>query len=168
MRDSAQNEDRGRANTDIGDVEINSRRRLFSRDVNYLRDVILVWPFLFSSLLAVSLAFSRRSDSLGFGLKIAASAVVFFLLTKERLLIFFAALGFVAFQGTWYLIAHPWSWPTFVATVLCGGVVWLGDRFWRSPKLAYVLPKAYGAIDMLLSVASICATLAWFYFLKHV
>jgi hypothetical protein len=162
----AKEEDRCKANGEIPEVEVASRR-LFSREPNYLRDLILFWPFLLSSLIAGSALFSPRDRSLGDGLKFAVSAVVFILLAKERLFIFFVALGCVTFQGTWYLIVHPWRWDTFIATLLSGGAVWLAERYWRRPKLAYALPTEYGLIDGLLFVASICGTFVFLYFLKR-
>jgi len=38
--------------------------RLFSRDVNYLRDVALFWPFVISSIVAASAVFSQSDRQL--------------------------------------------------------------------------------------------------------
>ena len=138
--------------------------RLFSRDVNYLRDVILVWPFIISSIAAVSWVFSQSSRQLG--IRCAALAIVALLLAKEKLLVFFGALGFCAIQGAIWLVIRPWSWPMVTVTALTGVPFLLANRYWRKPKLAYQLPKEFGAVDMLLSFASICGTIFLFYLIN--
>jgi hypothetical protein len=136
-------------------------RMLFSRDVNYLRDVTLVWPFIIFSIVAVACTFSPQNRQLG--LRCAALAIAAILLAKERLVLFFGALGFCAIQAAIALVVHPWSWPAFTAGVLTGVPFLLANRYWRKRKFAYQLPREFGAVDMLLSVASICGTIFLFY-----
>src|ERR1700731_861599 len=71
--------------------------RLFSRDLNYLRDVALFWPFVISSIVSVSAAFSQSDRQLA--LRCAALAIGAILLAKERLLLFFVAMALVAIRG---------------------------------------------------------------------
>lgn len=138
-----------------------SSRRLFSRDVNYLRDVILIWPFIIFSIIAAGCAFSPPDRQLG--LRCAAVAIVAILLAKERLVLFLGALGFCAIQLVVALVLHPWKWSVFAFALLTGVPFLLANRYWRNPKLAYQLPSEFGAVDMLLSFASICGTLFLLY-----
>jgi hypothetical protein len=134
---------------------------IFSRNLNYVRDAVFFWPFVIFSIVSVASAFSPPDRSLA--LKCGAVAIVVLLLAKERLLIFFVALGFCAIQGAIWLIIRPWSWPTFLTTVLTGVPFLLANRVWRKPKLSYRLPRELGAVDILLGVASICGTLFVFW-----
>jgi hypothetical protein len=134
-----------------------SSRTLFSRDLNYLRDVALFWPFVISSIVAVSAVFSPSDRQLA--LRCAALAVGAILLAKERLLLFFAAMALVAVRGTVWLVIRPWSWSIFAITALTGIPFLIAKRVWRHPKLVDQLPSEFRLIDALLSVVSVCGTL---------
>lgn len=99
-------------------------------------------------------------------LRCAAVAVAAILSAKEKLLMFFAALGFCAGQSAIALILHPWSWAIFTVGLLTAVPFFLANKYWRKPKLAYRLPDEFGAVDMLLSFASICASLLLVYVLS--
>jgi hypothetical protein len=131
--------------------------RLFSRDLNYLRDVALFWPFVISSIVAASAVFSQSDRQ--FALRCAALAIGAILLAKERLLLFLVAMALVAIRGTVWLVIRPWSWSIFAVTVLAGVPFLIANRFWRNPKWAYQLPSEFRLVDALLSVVSICGTL---------
>lgn len=131
--------------------------RLFSRDPNCLRDVVLFWPFVISSIVAVSAAFSQSDRQLA--LRCAALATGAILLAKERLLLFFLATALVATRGIVWLVIRPWSWSMFAVTALTGVPFLIANRFWRTPKLAYQLPSEIRLVDALLSIISVCGTL---------
>jgi hypothetical protein len=141
-----------------------SSRMLFSRDINYLRDLALFWPFVLCSIFAVASAFSLPDRKLAF--RFAAVALAALVLAKERLVLFFVSLGFIAIQCAINLILHPWSWSVFAAGVLAGGPFLIANRYWRKPKLAYRLPKQFRLVDALWSIASLCGTLILFYFVS--
>jgi hypothetical protein len=132
-------------------------RRLFSRDVNYLRDMALFWPFVLYSIFAVASAFSPGDRHLA--LRCAAVAIIALLLAKEKLLLCFAALGFITIQYAITLLLHPWNWGVFVAGVTAGASFPLAKRYWQRPKLAYRLPSEFRLLDALWSIASICGSL---------
>jgi len=136
-------------------------RRLLSRDINYLRVVILVWPFVLLCIVGVGCVFSPSHRQLG--LRCAALAIGALLLARERLLMIFAGLGFTLIQCAVALVVHPWSWTVFAVGVLTGIPILVADQYWRNPEFSYQLPKEYGAVDMLLSFASICGTLFLFW-----
>jgi hypothetical protein len=153
------------ANADPGERLLDKRKhRLFSRDLNYLRDVALFWPFAIYSILAVGSAFSPGNRDLA--LRCGAVAVTALLLARERLVLFFVALGFIAIRCVITLILHPWSWSAFVAGILTGVPFLLANRYWRNPKLAYEFPKEMRLIDALWSVASIIGSLLLIYIIS--
>jgi hypothetical protein len=79
---------------------------------------------------------------------------------------FLGGLGFCAVQGAIWLAIRPWSWPMFTVTTMTGIPLLLANRYWRKPKLAYELPDEFGAVDMLLTFASISATIFLFYLIR--
>lgn len=137
------------------------KRRLFSRDVNYLRDVALFWPFVLYSIFAVGSAFSPEYRQLA--LRYGVVAIAALLLAKERLLLFLVGLGFIAIRCAITLSLHPWNWSVFTAGILTGVPFLLANRYWRNPKLAYKLPNEFRLVDALWSVASIIGSLALAY-----
>ncbi len=133
------------------------KRKIFSRDVNYLRDLALFWPFVLYSIFAAGSAFSPTHRHLA--LRCAAVAVTALLLARERLLLFIVGLGFIAIQCAITLLLHPWSWGVFIAGILTGVPFVAANRYWRNPKLAYELPNEPRLVDALVSVASIIGAL---------
>jgi hypothetical protein len=140
-----------------------STRTLFSRDINYLRDSALFWPFVLSSIFAVGCAFSPPDRRLA--LRFAAVAIAL-LAAKERLLLFLVDLGFIAIQCAINLALHPWSWGVFAAGVLTASPWLVANRYWRKRKLSYRLPSEFRLVDALCSVASLCGTLVLYYFIS--
>ena len=141
-----------------------NRRALFSRDVNYLRDSALFWPFVLSSIFAVGCAFSPPDRKVGF--RFAAVAIAALLAAKEKLVLFLVSLGFIALQCAINLVLKPWSWAVFAAGVLTAGPFLVANRYWRKPRLAYRLPNEFRLVDALWSVASLCGTLVLYYFIS--
>jgi len=68
-------------------------RQFFSRDVGYLRDMALFWPFVLYSLLGVAAAFSVADKH--FAIRFAAVAIAALVLAKEKLLLFVVGAGFI-------------------------------------------------------------------------
>jgi hypothetical protein len=137
------------------------KRRLFSRNVNYLRDVALFWPFVLYSIFAVGSAFSPTHRHLA--LRCAAVAIAALVLARERLLLFLVGLGFIAIQCAITLVLHGWNWSVFTAGILTAGPFLLANRYWRNPKLAYELPNEFRLVDALWSIASIIGSLLLMY-----
>lgn len=150
-------------NTGTGDVShcVPGGRKLFSRELNYLRDLALFWPFVLYSIFAVGSAFSPAHRHLA--LRCAVVAVAALLLAKERLLLFLVGLGFIAIQCVITLLLHPWSWGVFTAGTLTAVPFLLANRYWLNPKLAYKLPSEFRLVDALWSIASIIGSLALMY-----
>ena len=134
-----------------------NEHRLFSRDINYLRDMALFWPFVLYSIFAVGSAFSPGYRHLA--LRCAVVAVVALLLAKEKLLLFLVGLGFVAMRCAITLVLHRWNWGVFTAGLLAAVPFLFANQHWRKPMLAYKLPNEPRLVDALWSIASIIGSL---------
>jgi hypothetical protein len=132
-------------------------RRLFSRDLNYLRDVALFWPFVLYSIFGVASAFSPGYRH--FAIRCAAVAIAALILAKEKLLLFIVGAGFIGIQCAITLVLHSWNSTVFTAGVLTCGTFLLAGRFWRKRKLTYKLPNEFRLVDALWSIASIIGSL---------
>ncbi len=141
------------------------RRRFFSRDANYLRDVALFWPFAIYSMFAIGCVFPPGDRRLG--LLFGAMAAVALVLAKERLLMFFVAMGFLATQCAIYLLLHRWNWEVGMVGLGTGIPFLLAYRYWRHPRLAYRVPEEFTLLDALWSVASIIAALALLFVVRQ-
>lgn len=140
------------------------KRRLFSREINYLRDLALFWPFVLYTILASGSLFSPGSE--GLAVRCAAIAIVALLLAKEKLVLLLAGLGFIAIRCGINLALHAWSWKIFAAGIVTAVPFLLANRYWRNPKLAYELPDEFRLIDALWSVIAIILSLGLAYFVS--
>jgi hypothetical protein len=137
---------------------------LFSRDVDYLRDVALFWPFVLYSTFGVASAFSLGYRQ--FAIRCAVVAIAALLLAKEKLLLFTVGSGFIAIQCAITLVLHSWNSAVFAAGVLTGGTFFLAGHFWRKRKLTYNLPNEFRLVDALWSIASIVGSLTLMYIIS--
>jgi hypothetical protein len=133
-------------------------REFLSRDINYLRDLGLFWPFALSTTFAVASAFSPGNSQLA--IRFAVVAIVALLLAREKLLLLIAALMYVLIHCAYALVLHPWSWTVFAVGILTGVPLLAANRSWRNPKFSYRMPTEaqFGAVDLLWCAASTCAT----------
>jgi hypothetical protein len=88
------------------------------------------------------------------------------LLAKEKLLLFFAALGFITIQCAIYLALHPWNWRVFAAVLSTAAPFVVANRYWRHRKLGYRLPREFTLVDALWSVGSIIVSLLLVYIVR--
>lgn len=133
------------------------KRTLFSRDLNYLRDMALFWPFVLYSIFGVASAFSPGYRQ--FAIRCAVVAIIALALSKEKLLLFVVGTGFIAIQCAIALILHQWSWAVFTAGIVSVFPALLASRYWRSRKLTYQLPREFRLLDALWSIASLIGSL---------
>jgi len=94
--------------------------------------------------------------------RLVAVAIICLALAKERILLLFAGLGFVAVQCTIGFAIHA-KWMLLIVAAATGAPVLLADRYWRYRKFSYSLPSRFGALDMLLAFTSICAAMGIFW-----
>jgi hypothetical protein len=138
---------------------------LFSRDLNYLRDMVLLWPLMMFLVFAVGCAFSPPDRQLA--VRFAAVVGVIILLARERALLCIVALALIAIQSAITLVLHPWSWAVLAAAVASAAGAALLLRFWwRESGLSYELPDEPQLVDLLVGLASFCLTLLIAYFVS--
>jgi hypothetical protein len=133
-------------------------RTFFSRDLNYLRDMALFWPFVLYSIFGVASAFSPGYRH--FAIRCVAVAMAALILAKERLLLFVVGMGFIAVQCAFTLVLHSWNSAVFIAGVLTGGTFFSAGYVCRKRRLTYKLPNEFRLVDALWSIASIIGSLA--------
>jgi hypothetical protein len=132
-------------------------RMLFSRDLNYLRDMVLLWPLIIFLIFAVGCAFSRPDRPLAY--RFATVVGVAILLARERLLLFIVALMWIAGQSWITMGFHP-SWAVFAAGAVSAAVAALLVRLcWGKAKLSYQVPDEPQLVDLLVGLGSFCLTL---------
>lgn len=137
------------------------KHTLFSRDVNYLRDAALFWPFVLYSIFGAASAFSPGHRH--FAAACAVVVIICLILAKEKLLLFLVGIGFIAIQGAINLILHPWDWGVFIAAILTSSTVLLVLRYFSKRKLSYNLPREFRLLDALWNLASLIGALLLMY-----
>lgn len=94
-----------------------------SRDLNYYRDLALVWPLLIFSIVAISSLLQPESAAHRvYGLKAGVAAIVVILLAKERLILVLVAACYVALRcGIALVFVHDLK--ILIWFLLSGGIV---------------------------------------------
>ena len=134
---------------------------LSSRDLNYYRDLFLLWPFLIFSIVAVSNFFAEHSHSERlYSYQIAACAIGILLLAKERALLLLGSLGYVVPRMGIFLIFHPNRQYLLAFLVLAGLAVQLikslNARKW---KPSYNFPGDMHILDLVVGIAGLVLAL---------
>jgi hypothetical protein len=137
------------------------------RDANWYRDLALFWPFFLFSVVGIALSLAHSSEDRILGLKCAGVAAAVILLAKERVALFFGALGFFALRCFIGLCLHGWNWKVFVLMLATGIPFLIASRHWRDHKLAYDVPDEISFLDMLVSIASLCLTFVVLWKVSH-
>ena len=79
-----------------------------SRDVDYYRDRLLIWPFLLSTIVALATVFGG-SHEYGLAFRFGTVSLLCILLARERILLIVGALGFCAAQSLFsFVVKHDW------------------------------------------------------------
>jgi hypothetical protein len=89
--------------------------------IDHYRNLFLTWPFLLFSIVAISNLFASDSAYRSYGIKSGVCAVVAILLAKERLILFLAALGYVAIRLA-VAVVFIHDWKVVLGFLLSGGV----------------------------------------------
>jgi hypothetical protein len=139
-----------------------------SRDLNYFRDLFLMWPFMVFSVAAISnLSAPTSSAYRVYGFKLAICAVVAILLAKERLLLFLVALLYVAMRlAVAIIFVH--NWEIFTWLFVSGALLFLilRSRMFFNWKPSYVWPKGLRALDLIVGVSGLGAALGLGHWMK--
>lgn len=136
--------------------------KLPSRDLNYYRDLVLVWPFtLFSIVSAIRGTGPSHSpaDTVYFHRGLAV-ALICLLLAKERLLLVGISLGLLVCRG---LLPMMWAkdWVD-VLWLMLGVVAFLSVTVLKMRagwRLSYEIPEGFTVLGMIIGVSSLVASL---------
>jgi hypothetical protein len=135
---------------------------LQSRDPNFFRDRFLVFPFLLSTIMAVTAALGPAHDYRA-AMKCAVVSVLAILLARERLVLIGASLGFVCLQSLISFALKPD--PIALAVSIVSGVAvllvirWMGDY-----KPSYSVTKGTTISTVLVMLVSGVFTFAILHF----
>lgn len=139
--------------------------RVPSHNINYYRDLILLWPFLLFSISALAHLFTPGHDHRVVGLKCAALAILSIILAKEKKVLFLAAVGFCAIRFLFAFVVTQ-DWRALIGFLITGVPLLFTIRFWAEYKPSYEWPQKRTVVDLVLGLASLAATLTAFQWLK--
>jgi hypothetical protein len=134
-------------------VIIGDAFRVSSRDLNYYRDIFLIWPFLLFTIAALMNLFGRVSNH-RLGLKFAALSLLSILLSRERFILLGGALGLCAAQSLLsFILRHD---PVgLVVAVLTGALLAVLIGSLKGHKPSYGWPKGLSIADLLIGLSSL-------------
>jgi len=139
-----------------------------SPDLNYYRDLFLLWPFLGFSIVGASVLSGSPSDaSRVYGLKLAVCAVVALLLAKEKRMLFIVAPAYVALHMAFGIIfIHTWQILAWL--LVSGGILLAALRLGvlKNWKLSYVRPKELRALDVAVGMLGLGVMIAIAHWMK--
>jgi len=112
------------------EVIVGDAFRLPSRELNFDRDVLLFWPILLFSVGTLTSLFGKSHD-FRLAIKLAVASALSILLSRERLLLIGAAIGFCSVQSavSFFLKHDPAALAVAIVTgaVLILSIPWLRD-----------------------------------------
>jgi hypothetical protein len=127
--------------------------QLPSHELNYYRDLFLVWPFLLFSVTGLVNLFGVGHDH-RIGVKLVALSLVTILLARERFVLIGGALGFCAVQSlVSFFLRHDWT--GLAVAITTGGFFILLIRSLRGLKASYQWPRGMRIGDLLVALSSL-------------
>ncbi|HEY2109082.1 MAG TPA: hypothetical protein VGH17_04230 [Candidatus Acidoferrales bacterium] len=141
--------------------------KLPSRDINYYRDMFLVWPILLFSFAAIiQIAAPSSPEYRIYGFKLAACAIVAILLAKERLVLILAGAAYIALRSA-IALALTLNWRSYLAGFLVsGGIALIVLRLSGNRIVSYKMPPKRGVLTLAVIVAGLGAAFAVAHLLK--
>jgi len=136
--------------------------RLPSRNVNYYRDLFLLFPFL---IFAVAGAFKLLDYRWVLGAECIGLALCALLFARERLFLFLGALVFCAVRFL-VVIALIHDWRGFVGLLFAGILLLVFGRMAKNHKPSYGWPEG-SIVEVLVGLSSLLLTLRAFIFIDH-
>jgi cell division protein FtsW (lipid II flippase) len=137
-----------------------------ARDINYYRDLFLLWPFLLFTIAGLVEVFSPTHAQRIDGLKFLALGAATIALARERFILFLGALGFCAVRLPFALLKSH-DTPTLVAVLGTGLLLVLALRLGRNYKPSYEWPKDLHILDLVIGLSSLALTLFAFTHIGH-
>jgi hypothetical protein len=136
--------------------------RLPSRDLNYYRDLFLIWPFLLFTITALVNLFSVGKDH-RLGLELAALSILSILLARERIALIGGALGFCFVQSLVSFFIRR-DWVGLAVAIPTGTLFLVLIRYLKDYKPSYEWPKG-SIVDLLVGLSSLGFSLLVFYWI---
>jgi hypothetical protein len=134
--------------------------KLPSRDLNYYRDLFLLWPFLLFTIAGLVGLFGVGHDH-RIAVKFVALSIVTILLARERLILIVAAVGFCAVQsGISFVLKHDWM--ALAVSISASTVFLLLLRSLKDDKPSYSTANGIRIADILTGLTSLGLTIALF------
>ena len=90
----------------------------------------------------------------------AAIAVAFLTMAKEKLFLLLASVGFVALRCVWALVVMARDWKILVVLTVSVGALALILYGSRNRRLSYEYPEKAGTLDLLVGIGSLAGTVA--------
>ena len=142
-------------------VVVGDAFRLPSRNLNYYRDVFLLWPFLLFAIVGLINVFATDHHDRILGMKCLGVAVATIVLARERLVLIGGALGFCAVRLV-IALALTHDWRAVVGLLATGIPFLLFLRFVRNYRPSYDWPDGLSIADLVVGVSSLLLTLKIF------
>lgn len=137
--------------------------RLPSRDLNYYRDLFLMWPFLLFTIAALVNLFSVGKDH-RLGLELAGLSILSILLARERFALIGGALGFCAVQSLLsFFLRH--EWVGLAVAIPSGALFVVLIRSLKGYKPSYGWPTGLSIADLLVGLSSLGLSLLVFHWI---
>jgi hypothetical protein len=131
--------------------------RIPSRDLNYYRDMFLIWPLLLFTAAGLANLLSAGRDH-RLGLIFAGLSLLSILLARERLILIGGALGFCALQSLLsFLLRH--DWVGLAVAIPSGAVFFALIRRLKGYKPSYAWPAGLSIGDLLVGLSSLALSL---------
>jgi hypothetical protein len=142
---------------------------LSSRDINFYRDLFLMWPFLACSIVGATALYAPTVPGDRFhGLKAASCAVLIILLAKEKRILMLAASSYVALRVGLRVVAgllffrHDLG-PYLLAFLVSRSVAFFVIRSLKGWQPSYRFPRRgqMCLFDILVCLAGLVSTMAF-------
>ena len=147
-------------------IVIGDAFRLPSRNINYYRDLFLLWPFLLFTMVGLIHLFTPDQAHRILGIKCLALAALAILFARERLILLLGALCFCAIRFLFALvITHDWK--ALVGLLATGIPLLLSVRFWADYKPSYQWPNNLSLLDLVVGFSSLGVTLMVFFWIQR-
>lgn len=132
--------------------------RLPSRNLNYYRDLFLLWPFLLFAIAGLLHTFAANRHEKVVGMKCLGLAFLAVVLARERLLLIFGAFGFCAVRFLFAALLTQ-DKRALVGLLATSIPLLLFVRFKRNYKPSYDWPDGLSIIDLVIGLSSLLLTL---------
>jgi hypothetical protein len=137
-----------------------------SKDWNFYRDLILLWPIMLMSYVAAAELFDPHA-TMAIRIALLSAVIVLIFFAREKLLLLYACTGCFAFQSAYVFFRYGFHWTyaviAFVCSVISISLAWVRRRH----RICYDWPNEMGGFELLLMLGSIVLTFTALYLLTR-